>query len=207
MSSGSSGGDDGGGSPPALPPLSLERGDILLVDGSGSSSGIGWTDFLYQRQWGHAGVVDRIDPTDPDITEIYESNAGIGVRPRLYATNWVARGNRLWHGRAANVDLRDDVVVALDNAKDLYGIDGRTPYNYNVADKFTDDQLYCSQLAWKIYGAAGIDIDSQDPGYALWLEDRLPGDGTGFVVAALAVAPDEIAPDNDLVELAIVTIP
>lgn len=204
--SGSSGDDDDNNNPPQPPALNLQRGDILLVDGSGSSSGIGWTDFLYQRIWGHAGIVDQINPVVIEQTLIYESNAGdLGVRPRSYVEEWVLEGNRLWHGRAANADLRDDVVVALDDAKDQYGTDGRTPYNIILTDKNTDEALYCSQLAWKIYGAAGMDIDSQDPAYAAWLTIRL-GIALGPVTANLAIAPDEIAPDDDLVELDIVTI-
>lgn len=184
--------DDGGqGAPPAgWNPL---RGDVLLVDGAGSSSGIGWTDFLYQVWWGHSCMYDGDD-------FVYESIAD-GVILQQFAPNWLRKGNKIWHGRTLNEKTRSNVVASLDAAKAKYGIDGTTPYNANYLDKITEEKFYCSQLVWRIHQGAGIDVDSNDFRYSDALAAKWAGRLDPIIVLAIAlaaVAPDELYLDTDL---------
>ncbi len=117
-----------------------------------------WTDFVYKVWWGHTGVYDGDD-------FIYES-IDTGVELRNFPNNWLTNGNDIWQGRARKSELRPRVVTSLDSAKAKYGTDGSTPYNFNFVDKTTDEALYCSQLAWKIYQDVSLDIDSNNPNYA-----------------------------------------
>jgi hypothetical protein len=116
---------------------------------------------------------------------------------------WVADVEHIWQGRAWDDQAQAAVVVSLEAAKARYGIDGRTPYNYRLFDKHRDDRLYCSQLVWKVYQGAEIDLDSNDPHYAVMMALRAAiypflSAQDGAVIARLAVAPDEIALDDDL---------
>lgn len=61
--------------------------------------------------------------------------------------------------------------------------------------------LSCSQLVWKIYQGAGLDIDSNAPLYAAFLQAKWGstiGPLTVAYIAQEAVAPDEIYLDTDV---------
>jgi hypothetical protein len=197
LGSGSSGGGDDGDNDTS-PPVSLvlERGDIVLIDGTSSGGPIEWSDFLYKYEWGHTGVVEGNDL-------IYEANHSDGVRFRSFTTFWWKNGNRIWQARAPE-EKQHHVVAALDQAYEDYKADGSTPYNFNLIDKVTEDSFYCAQLAWRVYANAGIDIDSNHSKYALYLSIRFQHLGPLF--AKLAVAPDEIYLDEDIHEIALVTV-
>jgi hypothetical protein len=195
-SSSGGGGDDGNDDPPPPVSLVLERADLILVDGTSSGGAVEWSDFLYKYEWGHTGVVEGNDL-------IYEANYNDGVRFRSFTTFWWKNGNRIWQARAQE-ELRNQVVTSLDQAYQDYGTAGTTPYNFNLLDKRTEDSFYCAQLAWRVYVNAGIDIDSNDPAYAAYVSTRFRELGPWF--ATLAVAPDEIYVDEDLHEVALVTV-
>lgn len=197
-------GSSGTGGTPSGPPAGFtpRKGDIFLVNGSGSSSGLSWTDFVYKVWWGHTGVYDGDD-------FIYES-IDTGVELRNFPNNWLTSGNDIWQGRAKKSELRPKVVTSLDSAKAKYSTDGSTPYNFNFVDKTTDEALYCSQLAWKIYQDVGLDIDSNNPNYANALALKWAGKLPPFIIqqiAQAAVAPDEIFLDSDMITITAFTIP
>lgn len=182
--------------------LVLQQGDVLLRDDQGSSMGLSVTDFIYKVDWGHAGVVD-------DDESVYSSNIE-GVRFEDYDLDWLENVDRIWQGRAWDDEAQAAVVASLERAKVQYGVDGRTPYNFRLFDKQRDDRLYCSQLVWKIYLGVGIDLDSNDPTYAAIMALRAAiypflSAQDGAIIARLAVAPDEIALDDDLRFIAILT--
>jgi hypothetical protein len=77
-------------------------------------------------------------------------------------------------------------------------------------NKTTDEALYCSQLAWKIYQDAGLDIDSNNPNYANALALKWAGKLPPFIIqqiAQAAVAPDEIFLDSDMITITAFTMP
>lgn len=90
-------------------------------------------------------------------------------------------------------------------AQDDYGTDGRVPYNFNFIDKRTEERFCCTQLAWRVYERAGIDIDSNHPAYQEFIATTAGSLGPLFALAA--VAPDEIYLDADLNQIDVVQVP
>jgi hypothetical protein len=82
-----------------------------------------------------------------------------------------------------------------------YGTNGKTPYNYNLLDKYTDKALYCSQLVWKFYNSVGVNVDSDHPLYAEWLKVNYGPLLAGYV-SKNAVAPDEIGMSANIYRMA-----
>lgn len=88
------------------------------------------------------------------------------------------------------------VQSALDWAKNRYGTDGSTEYNWNFLDRYNEDKLYCSQLTWRIHRQAGRNLDSNSwdvhlqliARYGLWIE----------AILYPAILPDEIAASSDV---------
>lgn len=175
------------------------KGDVVLITTNDWSSVA--SAFVYRWNWGHAGV-------SYDNTRVYESNAD-GVRLRPWSVHWDISRARIWGGEALSSSGRSKVRSALDalvkpRSQGGYGTNGETPYNWAYWDKNTDAKLYCSQLAWKIYRRAGIDIDSNDWRYKVYIVGKwgsylgIGGGIAAYAFADQAVAPDEIALDPDL---------
>jgi cell wall-associated NlpC family hydrolase len=155
----------------------LKRGDIMLV----RSGLITWSMFLYAMWYSHAGNYDGNGL-------VYESNAD-GVRLRPLA-NWQVSGQYIGLARSKKSSAAS-VASAMDWAKNKYKTDGSTPYNYFYPDKTTDARLYCSQLTWKIHKHLGVDLDSNNWKYLLYVSALWGAVGTA--VAIPAVAPDEVS--------------
>jgi hypothetical protein len=164
----------------------LWPGVVMLLHSSSSSK----PDFLYTRWYSHAG-------TYAGSGAVYEANPD-GVRLKPLA-NWQQPGQyvALGYNRSADAAGVQRVADALVASEARYGTDGRTPYNYSFPDKWTDSGLYCSQLIWKIQQGAGADVDSNDVGYQMWIAARWGG-WAASTIAIPAVAPDEIAADDDI---------
>jgi len=117
---------------------------------------------------------------------VYESNLdGVRLKP---LSDW-QQGQPAALGRTNNRTYAQR-TGALDWAEGKYGTGGRTPYNWNFLDKWTDSTLYCSQWVWKIHGYMGLNVDSNDWRYMLFLTALYGPVGTTF--AYYAVAPNEI---------------
>lgn len=117
---------------------------------------------------------------------VYESNSdGVRLRP---LSSW-QQGQPVALGYTRNRSY-SEVSAALNWAKNKYGTDGRTPYNWNFLNKSTDSALYCSQLVWKIHQHMGVNVDSNDWRYVAFLTALYGPVGTTFAYAA--VAPDEV---------------
>jgi hypothetical protein len=164
----------------------LWPGVVMLMHSQSSSKPA----FLYARYYSHAGTYDRSG-------SVYEANPD-GVRLKPLA-NWQVPGLdvALGYNRSADAAGVKRVADALQASEAKYGTDGRTPYNYIFPNKWTDSAQYCSQLVWKIQQGAGVDIDSNDWGYQLWIASRW-GWWAVSAIAVPAVAPDEIAADGDV---------
>jgi hypothetical protein len=164
----------------------LWPGVVMLLHSENSSKPA----FLYARWYSHAGTYDRSG-------SVYEANPD-GTRLKPLA-NWQQPGQyvALGYNRSADAVGVARVADALQAAQAKFGTDGHTPYNYVFPDKWMDSALYCSQLVWKIQQGAGVDVDSNDWGYQLWIASRWGWWAVG-AIALPAVAPDELAASSDL---------
>jgi len=130
--------------------------------------------------------------------EVYESTSEGGVQFKNINT-W-NRTNLYVGIHRSTVDVYR-IAAIFEQLINKYGYRGQTPYNYNLANKYTDKALYCSQLVWKFYLMLGIDVDSNDPMYAAWLR-LMYGTTVGNYVSANAVAPDEVGLSTKLIRVA-----
>ncbi len=161
--------------------LNLKRGDIMLINNKGIPS------YLYAMNYSHSGTYDG-------DSYVYESNTD-GVRLKKIA-RWQTFGSTVAFGRNNKISATA-VIKGLDWAKNKYGTDGRTGYNYVLPNKTTDSRLYCSQLVWKIHMNQNVDLDSNDWRYLAYITFKYGSVLAGSLVVP-AVAPDEIALDNDV---------
>lgn len=154
---------------------SLRKGDIL-----GRYSSYGFI-FPWAMTYEHLGNYNG-------NSYVYESNPdGVTLRP---LTQWQTKGQFV--GLARNNRLSSSTVATgVDWAKAKWGTNGRTPYNYNFPDKWTDASLYCSQLTWKIHYHYGYNLDSNDSRYRLWVAARFSWLAVWYITDP-AVAPDEV---------------
>jgi uncharacterized protein YycO len=154
----------------------LQRGDILLTRG-----GDIYLNWFYAQHYSHAGIYDGDGM-------VYESNPdGIRLKP---LAKWQEPGHQVALARIESLSV-DDVLAALEWAKETFKTDGSTGYNHDIPDKWTEDKLYCSQLVWRIIDHAGLDLDSNDFWYLAWITTRLGP--LGPELALPAVLPDELA--------------
>lgn len=70
-----------------------------------------------------------------------------------------------WPGRNKIYGLRVSAgtstsrAAAVKAARDYVNTSPRIPYNWNFLNKFTTSSFYCSQLVWRCWKTAGLDID------------------------------------------------
>jgi uncharacterized protein YycO len=148
--------------------------------------------FMYE----HSGIYYGI--RTQKYNEVYESTSNGGVQFTNIAT-WKEKNLYVGMHRSA-IDVYR-IAAVFEQLINKYGYKGQTPYNYNLANKYTDKALYCSQLVWKFYLMLGIDVDSNDPMYAAWLRLKY-GTTVGNYVSANAVAPDEVGLTSKLFRVA-----
>jgi len=129
---------------------------------------------------------------------VYESTSDGGVQ-FLPLKTWQKTNLYVGIHRSA-IDVYR-IAAIFEQLVNKYGYRGQTPYNFNLANKYTDKALYCSQLVWKFYLMLGIDVDSNDPMYAAWLR-LMYGNTIGNYVSANAVAPDEVGLTSKLFRVA-----
>lgn len=129
---------------------------------------------------------------------VYESSNEGGVQFK-YIETWTKKDLYvgIYRGRvdAATIAKKFDALVTK------YGTNGKTPYNYNLLNKYTDAALYCSQLVWKFYATLGVNVDSDHPLYATWLTLNYGPLLAGYV-SKNAVAPDEIGMSANIFRMA-----
>ncbi|MEW6724687.1 MAG: YiiX/YebB-like N1pC/P60 family cysteine hydrolase [Bacillota bacterium] len=141
---------------------------------------------IYSMYYSHSGIYNGNNT-------VYESvESGVRVLP---ISAW-QQGQPVALGYTRNRS-HSQVVAALNWAKNTYGTDGQTPYNWNYLNKTTDSALYCSQLVWKMHQYMGVNVDSNHWSYSLYLTARYGAVGTAF--AYYAVAPDEIYLSDEIV--------
>lgn len=157
----------------------LQMGDMLFIRASFWSNWL--SRFVYCMNYCHAGTYEGYN-------SVYESNFdGVRIKP---LQNWKQRGAYValaWNRWTTYAQDR----ASLAWAESKWGWTGSTPYNYNFADKWTDNALYCSQLVWKIHQHSGYDLDSNNWGYLTYIYARWGL--VGYVIGYQAVAPDEVA--------------
>lgn len=156
----------------AVPWGSLWVGDVMHINNKKFFN-------AYALYYSHSGTYNGNNT-------VYESNSdGVRLRP---LSSW-QQGQPVALGYTKNKSS-SEVAAALNWAKNKYGTDGRTPYNWNFLNKTTDSSLYCSQLVWKIHQYMGVNVDSNHWRYVAFLTARYGALGTTFAYAA--VAPDEV---------------
>ena len=159
-----------------LPVRDLKRGDIL------ARYSLYGTIFPWAMYYEHTGNFDGNG-------KVYESNLldGVNLRP---LTEWTRCCQAVGLARNKRVST-SRMESAMNAAKDKYGYDGRTPYNWwNFPNKWMDDALYCSQLTWKINKSTGYDLDSNHWQYRLYM--ALKWSPAVWLITDPAVAPDEV---------------
>jgi len=129
---------------------------------------------------------------------VYESTSDGGVQ-FLPLKTWQKTNLYVGIHRSA-IDVHR-IAAVFEQLVNKYGYRGQTRYNFNLANKYTDKALYCSQLVWKFYLMLGINVDSNDPMYAAWLR-LMYGNMVGNYVSANAVAPDEVGLTSKLFRVA-----
>ena len=163
------------------------RGDIMFVDRPGVNS-VTW---VWAKSWEHVGMYDG-------SRMVYDSDVGFGCSgvDRRAITKFIKNRNRIQYMQLANSSGRSSVGGALTRAINTYGINCRTPYNYNFLNKNTNSKMYCSQLVWKTYldlgGGYSVDLNSNNIVYLAWLAIRYTP-RVARTVGITAIAPDEIA--------------
>ncbi len=179
--------------------LRLQKGDVLLrrTGVLGCKKWIVvplcqfWA-FMYEHSGIYYGYRTQKYP------EVYESTSNGGVQFTNIST-W--REKNLYVGMHRSTIEVNKIAAVFEQLINKYGAKRQTPYNYNLANKYTDKALYCSQLVWKFYLMLGMDVDSNDPMYAAWLR-LMYGTTVGNYVSANAVAPDEIGLSSKLIRVA-----
>jgi uncharacterized protein YycO len=141
---------------------------------------------IYAMYYSHSGTYNGNNT-------VYESNSdGVRIRP---LSSW-QQGQPVALGYTKGKTL-SQVTASLNWAKNKYGTDGRTPYNWNFLNKDTDSSLYCSQLVWKIHQNMGLNVDSNHWTYVAFLTAKFGLVGTTFAYAA--VAPDEVYLSSNII--------
>jgi uncharacterized protein YycO len=179
--------------------LRLKKGDVLLRR-TGVLGCKQWVVVPLCQFWAfmyeHSGIY--YGKRSQKYNVVYESTSNGGVQFTNIAT-W--REKNLYVGmHRSTIDVHR-IAAIFEQLINKYGYRGQTPYNYNLANKYTDKALYCSQLVWKFYLMLGIDVDSNDPMYAAWLR-LMYGTTVGNYVSTNAVAPDEVGLSTKLIRVA-----
>jgi len=165
----------------SIPWSSARRGDILL-----QLDLLSPTTYFYAMNYNHTG--NFYGNQDGQLHhEILDSViSGVRLAP---LSEWQGFGKFVMIARDG-VASQQAVANAMENRKHQF-IDLRhTPYNFNFADKWTDNAVYCAQLTWKIHNDVGVNLDSNHWLYRAYITARW-----GFWAGLLtipAVAPDEI---------------
>lgn len=167
----------------------LQKGDIMLRR-TGYFGCKQWVIVPLCKYWAfmyeHAGVYYGYHPMG--FLTVYESSNIGGVQFKTINT-WKTRNTYV--GIYRGYVSPSKIATTFQNLIAKYGQNGKTPYNYNLFNKYTDSALYCSQLVWKFYLMMGIDLDSNNPLYGAWLRLQY-GDLISSYAVQHAVAPDEI---------------
>jgi hypothetical protein len=163
----------------AVPWNQGRAGDVL-----GQLDMFSFLTYVYVMNYGHTG-----NCYNDGCGQILESlSDGVILRSRTDQHSvWQGWGKKIIIMR--NNQVPPPTVVAKMVARANRHVN-RTPYNYNLVDKWTDSKLYCSQLTWKIHKDAGVDLDSNHPAYSIFITLRW-GWAAGIATGP-AVAPDEV---------------
>ncbi|HLO16534.1 MAG TPA: hypothetical protein VK206_17005 [Anaerolineales bacterium] len=159
----------------------LQKGDILARQS--------WFGFLFPwaMKYEHLGNFNgnsQVFETYPDLFGLFAPGA------RLHPlSEWQTKGTYIGLGHNKRVNP-SQITWAVNWAMGKYGTDGRTPYNWDFANKQTDASLYCSQLTWKIHKMAGYDLDSNAWEYQLYVS--IKWGWQVMVITIPAAAPDEV---------------
>jgi len=167
----------------------LREGDIVLQTSRSSQSAA--IQIATKSRFSHMGLVQ----VEGASTYVYEA---VGPVRRTAFDSWVTRGDG---GHYTVMRLGDAsvltpaAVVALRGAERRF--EGRP---YDLAFAWSDDQVYCSELVWKVYrDALGIelaplqhmrDFDLGDPVVAAKVRERFGG---RVPMDELVIAPASIA--------------
>ncbi len=178
---------------------SLKKGDILL-----RRTGINGCKFVMVvplcKYWAfmyeHAGLYYGYRSISG--LSVYESTNVGGVQFKPLST-WQKRD--MYVGIYRSRVSGSKIASTFERLIGKYGYAGKTPYNYNLFNKYTDSALYCSQLVWKFYSMMGVNVDSNHPLYGAWLRLQY-GDTIGNYAVTNAVAPDEVGMSSNIYRLA-----
>jgi uncharacterized protein YycO len=176
----------------------LKKGDILLRR-TGRDGCKQWDIIPLCKYWAlvyeHSGIYYGFRNGK---LSVYESSNIGGVQFKDIQT---------WRTRDLYIGLQRSRVAAATISSKLeafvnkFGSNGKTPYNYNLVDKYTERALYCSQLVWKFYLTVGVNVDSDHPFYADWLRIGY-GNTLASYISRNAVAPDEIGMSSNVYRMA-----
>jgi hypothetical protein len=165
---------------PGLPPL--QDGDLVFQTSQSSQSAAILA--ATGHPFTHMGLI-RLDPTGPVVIE---AQAGVIETP---LAEWIARGAGGQVAIYRDADLTPDAAETVLRAAG--GLLGRP---YDPFFRMGDEAIYCSELAWLAYAAAGVEI-----GRVERLGDLDLGDGeVQALIASRWTADPDCAADADSLE-------
>lgn len=157
----------------------LQKGDLMFNRHAKQST----LNLLYVRNYGHAGIYGGNNL-------VYESGTELGVSFKPLA-EWQEDGMTVALARS-NTHSQTAVIEAMVWALSEYGSGAgsskTTPYNYIIPDKYTNAEIYCSQLLWKIFDYLEDDVDSNDPKLIVDLTLQFGLNATGILIDKIGEA-------------------
>ncbi|MBP7552321.1 MAG: hypothetical protein KA885_02765 [Spirochaetes bacterium] len=134
----------------------IKKGDVILsVTRNATLMACGGEDVP------HHALLCVADPTSDESKVFITTNGHIKPEVALYPLSFLKQNDdivivlRLYKNNSETIDIIVDFAM-----RQL----GKT-YNMYFTDKMTTDSFYCTQLIWRAYMEAGINIDSNDNQY------------------------------------------
>ncbi len=132
----------------SVPAFSWKDGDMVFQRSLGRQSQA--IELATGSEYTHCGVVFHDDAGKMYVIEAIQP---VCVTP---LDQWIGRGKG---GKVTVARLKDESLLdaaAVEKMK-AYGMK-QLDKNYDIYFNWSDEELYCSELVWKMYHAAGIDL-------------------------------------------------
>ena len=124
-----------------------QNGDIIFHTSKSQQSAA--IQVATDSPYSHVGVV-YIKDNKPYV---FEAISTVSLTP---LNSWIARGEgQRYLVMRSKKELTQDQLSAMKQEGDTY-----VGKKYDVKFEWSDDKMYCSELVWKVYEAAGIKLSS-----------------------------------------------
>lgn len=129
----------------------LHDGDIIFQTSLSSQSQA--IQMATKSVYSHCGIIYK----EADKYYVFEAIQPVKKTP---LDKWIARGKDRHY---VVKRLKDDSVLTSDNLTKMMN-EGKAMAgkNYDLYFEWSDDRIYCSELVWKIYKEAGIELSTPE---------------------------------------------